>query len=337
MAELRFGPGTRCVLFGGGRLLLRTAQGLAARGIGAVAVCGPAHAREEFDGAPLAAALAALGVRVVETEQLDVARLAPLVDAHTLGLSVAAPWIFRADVIALFGGRLLNLHGADLPNARGGGGFTWQILRGDRRGGLTWHVLTEAVDEGDVVLQHTFTYPDSCRTPADFALHREPHEMDFLTAFLDAVASGRPLAVTPQDGARASYWPRLSTAVHGWIDWRWEASEIVRFVDAFGPPYAGAGTQLRGAELRIVHAELDGRVGAFHPFQAGLVFRVHDGVAWLAARGGAVLVHAVRDAAGSDAFARLRPGVRLHTPAAVLDRARSARAVMTSGGLEIRD
>ena len=50
---------------------------------------------------------------------------------------------------------------------------------------------------------------------------------------LDAVAAGEPIALTPQDETRAVYWPRISTAVHGFVDWSWSTVEIARFADAF--------------------------------------------------------------------------------------------------------
>ena len=144
-SELHLAPDARIVLFGGGRLLVAAAEGARSRGHDVVAVCGPAHLDETVGGAPLRERLAGLGVAVHERTRLDADDVAALVDGAAIGLSLSAPWIFRQDVIDLFGGRLLNLHGTDLPHNRGGGGFTWQILCGDRRGGLSLHVLTAAV------------------------------------------------------------------------------------------------------------------------------------------------------------------------------------------------
>jgi methionyl-tRNA formyltransferase len=324
------------VLFGGGGLLLDFARRALAAGHAVSAVCGPAHAREAIDGATLRFLLNTLGVSVLETSALSAEALAPHVGGATVGVSVSAPWIVRQDVIDLFGGRLLNVHGSDLPHNRGGGGFTWQILRGDRRGGLSLHLLTAAVDVGGLVLQRTFEYPDTCRTPADFAAYRVAHEHAFIDAFLAQIASGSPFDVCPQDESRAIYWPRVSTAVNGFVDWSWTADEIVRFVAAFGAPHAGAGTYLGEAEVRFSGCHADASDGDFHPFQAGLVFRVHAGEVHVAARGGAVVITQWTDATGGEA-PPVRVGARFHTPAAVLDRARRARLVVSADGLTIRE
>ena len=335
--ELSFDPQARFVLFGGGRLLLEMARRASANGHAVVAVCGPVHAAESIAGVPLRDALAGLGVAVIETSSLAVETLTDLVESTTIGMSLSAPWIFRPNVIGLFGGRLLNVHGTDLPHNRGGGGFTWQILRGDRRGGLSLHVLTAEVDVGELVLQRTFTYPDACRTPADFLAHREEHEHAFLDTLLDAIARGEALSVVAQDESRAVYWPRINTAVNGFIDWSWTAEEIVRFCDAFGSPHAGAGTFLRDAEVRIARCDVGASDGEFHPFQAGLVFRAHDGAFHVAARGGSVIIRVVTDGDREDCAARVRCGSRFHTPPDVLDRARRARPVITADGTRVRE
>ena len=53
---------------------------------------------------------------------------------HTLGISIGAAWIFQKNFLDYFEGRLVNLHGARLPRDRGGGGFSWRIMRDDRLG-----------------------------------------------------------------------------------------------------------------------------------------------------------------------------------------------------------
>ena len=324
------------VLFGGGPQLLTFARLVRDRGLVATVFCAPVHAGAPVDGTPLRDSLSTLGVPVTVCERLDPAEVARHVDDSTIGLSVGALWIFRQDVIELFGGRLLNLHCAALPEQRGGGGFTWQLLSGMTLGGLSLHELTEEVDAGDLVLARRFEYPAACRTAEQMAAHRRPLEEAFLEEFVEGVLSGRAFALESQEPAHATYWPRVSTAVNGWLDWSWTADEIERFVRAFGPPHAGAGTYLGGREVRIRVAEAR-REGRFHPFQAGLVIRTVPGGADVATREGTLRVIDARDAGGACALARLRPGLRLHTPANVLDRARTARATMGPRGMTVRE
>ena len=39
-----------------------------------------------------------------------------------------------------------------------------------------------------------------------------------------------------QDEKNSSYWPRLNSKIHGWIDWSWSPKEISDFIKAFDDP-----------------------------------------------------------------------------------------------------
>jgi methionyl-tRNA formyltransferase len=39
---------------------------------------------------------------------------------------------------------------------------TWALLHGEQRHGVTWHLMTEGIDRGDVLLQADFAIPADC-------------------------------------------------------------------------------------------------------------------------------------------------------------------------------
>ncbi|MGD9152039.1 MAG: amino acid adenylation domain-containing protein [Gammaproteobacteria bacterium] len=47
----------------------------------------------------------------------------------------------------------INYHNALLPKYAGVYATTWAILNGEKEHGITWHVITEGIDEGDILLQ----------------------------------------------------------------------------------------------------------------------------------------------------------------------------------------
>ena len=87
---------------------------------------------------------------------------------NTLGLSFGSIWIFKEDYIKLFDGRLLNTHGARLPQDRGGGGFSWRILRNERLGYSLIHQVDAGIDTGNIVAVDEYVYPHSCRITLDY-------------------------------------------------------------------------------------------------------------------------------------------------------------------------
>ena len=50
----------------------------------------------------------------------------------------------------------INYHPAPLPRFAGLNPFSWALLHGETRYGVTWHVLTPKIDAGDIVAQAHF-------------------------------------------------------------------------------------------------------------------------------------------------------------------------------------
>ena len=61
--------------------------------------------------------------------------------------------IFPKEIISLPSISFLNMHGSYLPKYRGAAPLNWQIICGERRGGVSLHKVNEKVDGGDIVYQ----------------------------------------------------------------------------------------------------------------------------------------------------------------------------------------
>ena len=75
------------------------------------------------------------------------------------------------------------------------------------------------------------------------------------------------------DWNQLTYFPRLHTSLHGWIDWSWSGDEIRRFCLAFSDPYPGARTRLAAKDV-ILKSISYIQTPPIHPFCKGLIFRV---------------------------------------------------------------
>lgn len=287
------------------------------------------------DGRPLSERLAEAGFEPMVIEFITAEAVAQLVGPQSWGLLLNAVWLIPVAVIEAFGGRLFNYHNARLPEERGAAAYSWKILRGARDGALTIHDVAAKFDTGDLRMVYELSFPESCRTPAEFYDHLGPAEMEFLKEWAARCAAGDAFPPTRQDESGSFYWPRLNTMANGWVDWAWSADEIVRFIHAFDDPHEGASTLLDGARVHLKRAEL-GSDSGFHPFQAGIVFRRHDGCLHVAARGGSVVIGSLADENDADLLAKLRLGSRLHTPRQTLDDALAARPVHTHDRVQIK-
>lgn len=58
------------------------------------------------------------------------------------------------ELIALPQHLAINYHEAPLPNYAGVHATSWAIMNREVKHGITWHVMTERVDAGDILKQH---------------------------------------------------------------------------------------------------------------------------------------------------------------------------------------
>ncbi|MCK5915310.1 MAG: formyl transferase, partial [Deltaproteobacteria bacterium] len=68
-------------------------------------------------------------------------------------ISVAAPTIFKQELIALPGHGCINIHNGKLPNYRGMLPNFWQMYHNEKAIGITVHEINANIDEGKIVLQ----------------------------------------------------------------------------------------------------------------------------------------------------------------------------------------
>jgi methionyl-tRNA formyltransferase len=107
------------------------------------------------------------------------------VDGSTLGVSLGAPWILDKRLLSIFNGKIINGHSAKLPQNRGGGDFSWQIMRGLNFGYHLFHVIDEGVDTGPIVYSTEFIFPHTCRTSKELKMYSMELEKFFLGIFLE--------------------------------------------------------------------------------------------------------------------------------------------------------
>ena len=333
MPRVRLGPIQSVVLMGGGVVLYQLAQAIQEMGLPVEVWMAPRHATETIPGGR--SLELSLGDRKIphevlsklEVDQTPLTRVTP----GTLGLSLGAAWIFREDVIRLFQNHLLNCHGAALPSDRGGGGASWPILRGDRKGLSALHLVDLGVDTGPIVAARRYTYASTCRIPKDYYEEKARRDFPFLLSFIRQVRKGCSFHLLPQDHSRSTHWPRLETDLHGAIDWRWSVEEIERFICAFDDPYAGAFTQWSGQTVRLKGCIRTQSDPVFHSFQSGLIYRVDSDGVCVACRGGNLKIRSLVSE-NSGASLRVRVGDRLWTPDTVLEKARETRVTHLPSG-----
>ena len=130
------------------------------------------------------------------------------------------------------------------------------------------------------------------------------------------------------------YNPRLNTKINSWIDWNMSSENLIRFINAFDDPYAGAQTTINNMNIRIKRAQLHDGESTNHPFMTGLISR-HD-KKWIVVSTideNMLLIENILNSKGKNIISELNPGDRFYTPIEHLEKAKQYRAVYSPVGL----
>lgn len=339
---VQIGPVDTLILFGGGMSVVDFAREAQKRGLKTYVFAAPRHLSETFldeQNATFQMILDQAGIPFFSSVDINTSSdLHRVVTGRSLGLGLGEVYTFSKATIDLFQGRLFDFMVINLPRYRGGAHFTWQILRNDWTGCWNIQRINEEMvpgvfDSGEILKSREYIIPPSARIPEDYFRAARSEAQNLFAEFISEVQAGvffKPMALQEQF---RSYFPRLYTLRHGFINWAWTGEEIERFICAFDEPYIGASSFIAGTRVFLKSCQMQYADGPFHPFMAGLIYRIEGSCLHVAVKGGSLLVRKISDENGVDISSRLRPGLRLFTPAVSLESAMLFDAEYDANGL----
>ena len=251
-------------------------------------------------------------------------------------LSISAPWIYKQKHIDLCP-NLIQLHCTSLPTFRGGGHLTWRILSGINYSSVVLFKVDTGIDTGEMVLNKKFFFPKECHKPQDYITYIHYQANKSIQSFLKNYISTKklPKGIAQQESF-STYFPRLDSMIHGFINWEWDAKQVEKFITAFDNPYPGAITKLTNYEnnLHLKGALLLEEYGNFHPFQQGLIFRKDSHGIYICSINGSILVSEVINEKGKKINDEINIGERFYNLSKDIEKAFSTRVKYTSKGLK---
>jgi methionyl-tRNA formyltransferase len=199
--------------------------------------------------------------------ELAVARSIPVYDPETLRdgkwtelLRALAPdfifsfyyrYMIPREVLDTASVAALNLHGSLLPKFRGRCPVNWVLIAGEKKSGVTLHVMEVKPDAGDIVAQREveITLDDTAHS---LFLKLASAARLLMRDILPQLLSGSFPRVA-QTGTSSYYGGRRPE--DGLIDWSNNALAVYNLIRAVTHPYPGAFTYIGGKKLFIWKAE----------------------------------------------------------------------------------
>ena len=133
----------------------------------------------------------------------------------------------------------LGIHSSILPKDRGSSPINWQLIRGEKEGGVTLFHLTTGVDEGNIVdyLKYEILESDDVRDVYFKAIHGTIQLLENNWNYIHNLQ----IKSIPQDNSKATINERRKPE-DGLIDWNKTSKQCYDWIRALTHPYPGAFT-----------------------------------------------------------------------------------------------
>ncbi len=257
----------KVVVFGKGERAVKCLEAMVAAGFPPVAVLA-----EGGDDAVTAAA-ERLGVSRIAGEG-DVAGLAP-----DLLVLISYTKILKEPLVSTPRFGTINVHGGKLPDYRGASVLNWQIIQGEREGGVAILQVDEGIDTGPILAEARYPIAptDTFKEVSAKTIKISPR---LLIEVLRGLEAGT-LTPRPQPSGGA-YWHKRRPE-DGRIQWQtMSAVDVHNLVRALAKPCPGAYTFLDGKKVILWRTDLleetfrgiPGRL--VRPFRNGIVVVARD-------------------------------------------------------------
>ena len=148
---------------------------------------------------------------------------------------------------------LIIFHDSLLPKYRGFAPLVTAMINGDKNVGASVLYATEQADCGEIIMQEAFEI-DETENIQNAIEKMSKIYAELACKLVDGII-GNTLVSSPQVETNATYsiWRDEDDY---WIDWKWSAEKIQRFVKAVGYPYKGAKTMVGENTIRILEASI---------------------------------------------------------------------------------
>jgi methionyl-tRNA formyltransferase len=169
---------------------------------------------------------------------------------------ITFPYILSKKLISTLGIHVVNFHFAPLPQYKGAQPVFWMLKNGEKKGGVTAHIMTPEIDGGAIIHFEPYSLPDH-ETYSSYLTKMSYLNAKVIQKVLQKIGKFNfSKLLKPQNKLIAVYHkkPQLTDVR---IDWQsMKAIEIERLCRACNSWNKGALTTLNNSAIKIIEVEL---------------------------------------------------------------------------------
>jgi len=149
----------------------------------------------------------------------------------------------------------IGLHASLLPKYRGGSPLTWQLINGEKEGGISLFYLEDGggVDTGHIIGQEFFPINDE-DTIKELMDKSRTGAINLLEKYLPLIEQGTAPKIKQDESQATVYKQRVPS--DGEINWDDSIINIKNFIRAQTKPYPGAYTIINNKKITIWDADI---------------------------------------------------------------------------------
>ncbi|AEI13883.1 Methionyl-tRNA formyltransferase [Flexistipes sinusarabici DSM 4947] len=160
----------------------------------------------------------------------------------------------------------INVHFSLLPKYRGAAPVNWAVVNGEKHTGVTTMLMSEGLDEGDILLQKSVEID----LKNSVELSEELSELG-AELIVKTLLNFENIQPRPQNHRLSSYAPVINKK-DGLVDWSESASQIERQIRGF-QPWPSAFSYINGKMIKLFKAEVVENIESSH--KAGSIIEIN--------------------------------------------------------------
>lgn len=169
---------------------------------------------------------------------------------------ITFPYILKPKLIDSVGLKIINFHFAPLPEYKGAQPAFWMIKNGERKGGITAHVIDQSVDGGAILHFEPFQLSETETFGSYFTKMAHLNSVVIQKVLGKIAGNGWARSLVKQTTVDAKNYPKPQLQDIR-IDWqKMTAEEIERLCRACNPWNKGAITTLNNAPIKLIEVQI---------------------------------------------------------------------------------
>lgn len=190
------------------------------------------------------------GVKVISITDFTISKIKREIESVNPDVMLSCSFKYKIpkECLLISNKKIINIHGAKLPEFRGANMLNWVIIEGCNKTGVTLHYMSENIDAGEIIsyIEYPIYEYDDALTLKD-RMYRKTIEL--LNKEWDNIINNI-IKPKKQDHSKAKYYP-ARVPDDGLINWRANAKEIYNLTRALVSPFPGAFTFYDNSKLVI--------------------------------------------------------------------------------------